>query len=126
MLGALADNTRWDILETIVNADNKIAYSEIQKALNISDDKKGPFNYHLKELQKAGWIRNYIETKEGTKEKSLLSENFHQIRVEPFVRRLGKVYYVQYTQRNSDMKKIIKKLNELENNVSDIIKTIEA
>ncbi|MCH7560001.1 MAG: winged helix-turn-helix transcriptional regulator [Thaumarchaeota archaeon] len=73
VLGALADDTRWNILEAIVNSDNKIAYSEIKKVLNVSDDKKGPLNYHLKELQKAGWIRNSIEDREGTRNKSFYS-----------------------------------------------------
>ena len=31
VLGALADDTRWDILEEIINSHNEIAYSEIRK-----------------------------------------------------------------------------------------------
>ena len=70
LLRILGDETRWKILESIINTDNKQSYAEIKHNLNIPDDGKGPFNYHLKELQKAGWLRNTLEKESEDSERS--------------------------------------------------------
>jgi len=70
LLRILGDETRWKILESIINTDNKQSYAEIKHNLNIPDDGKGPFNYHLKELQKAGWLRNTLEKESDDSERS--------------------------------------------------------
>ena len=66
VLKSLGDETRWKMLEFIINNNNKQSYTEIKHALKISDEKKGPFNYHLKELQKAGWLRRTLESEKDT------------------------------------------------------------
>jgi len=54
----LGDENQWRILECIINNDNKVKYSGIQKKIVIP---KGTLNYHLKELQKGGWIRRWSQ-----------------------------------------------------------------
>ena len=66
VLKSLGDETRWKILEFIIGNNNKQSYTEIKHELKISDEKKGPFNYHLKELQKAGWLRRTLESEKDT------------------------------------------------------------
>lgn len=60
LISSLKDETQWEILEIIIQTNNKISYSQLKTKLNISDDEKGKLNYHLKELQKGGWLRNWI------------------------------------------------------------------
>lgn len=50
----LKDENQWKILECLINENNEAKYSVILKTLQIP---KGTLNYHLKELQKGGWLR---------------------------------------------------------------------
>ncbi|MCH7560002.1 MAG: hypothetical protein IIC67_01300 [Thaumarchaeota archaeon] len=61
-----------------------------------------------------------------SKDRHILDDNFYQIQIEPYIQRLGKVYLIQYSQRDSDKNVIIEKLEKLENNVRNIIKMIES
>ncbi len=72
LFGCFKDGSkRWEILESIINEDNKSSYTKIKKNLDFGDNEKGTFNYHLKELQKAGWLRNILEADSGsTRERS--------------------------------------------------------
>lgn len=54
----LSDENQWSILECLINKDNKAKYTTIQKTLEIP---KGTLNYHLKELQKGGWLRRWSQ-----------------------------------------------------------------
>jgi DNA-binding PadR family transcriptional regulator len=60
LVKGLHDETKWKILELLV-INEKLSYTQIKTQLEIGDESKGTLNYHLKELQKAGWIRNWIE-----------------------------------------------------------------
>ncbi len=61
LIDKIGDETHWKILECLINNENKLSYTQLKQKLRITDDKKGTFNYHLKELQKAGWLRNWLE-----------------------------------------------------------------
>lgn len=54
LITQISDEKEWNILECLINKDSKVRYSVIQKTLGIP---KGTLNYHLKELQKSGWLR---------------------------------------------------------------------
>ena len=62
LITQLSDENQWDILECLVNNENKVRYSVIQKILDIP---KGTLNYHLKELQKGGWLRRKSQKGSG-------------------------------------------------------------
>ena len=61
LVKSLHDDTKWRVLELLID-NQKLSYTQIKNKLAIGDDaSKGTLNYHLKELQKSGWIRNWIE-----------------------------------------------------------------
>ena len=60
----ITDEKQWKILEFLIQNDNELSYTQIREKLKISEQQKSKLNYHLKELQKAGWLRNWL--KKGT------------------------------------------------------------
>jgi len=57
----LKDEKQWKILEILSNNNNRLSYTAIKEQLGLSDTEKGTLNYHLKELQKVGMIKNWNE-----------------------------------------------------------------
>lgn len=60
LVRGLHDDTKWQILELLISNNNKVSYTQIKNGLGV-DESKGPLNYHLKELQKSGWVRNWVD-----------------------------------------------------------------
>ena len=57
----LTDEKQWKILEFLIQNDNELSYTQLREKLEIPEEKKSKFTYHLKELQKAGWLRNWLK-----------------------------------------------------------------
>jgi len=58
LISNITNEKEWKILEFLIQNDNELSYTQLRKKLEISENKKNMFTYHLKELQKAGWLRN--------------------------------------------------------------------
>lgn len=64
LMNNITDEKEWKILEFLIQTDNELSYTQLRKKLEISENRKNVLTYHLKELQKAGWLRNWL--KKGT------------------------------------------------------------
>lgn len=75
LITTLGDENQWKILEFLISNDNKLSYTQLKEKLKVPEEKKGKLNYHLKELQKAGWIRNWLKagTTKDERQKSFYS-----------------------------------------------------
>lgn len=61
-----------------------------------------------------------------TSKTPILGESMFQLKIEPYMRKLGKGYYIRHVIREPEQSVAIEKLNTLKNNVADMIKTLEA
>lgn len=60
------------------------------------------------------------------KNTSLLNEDYYQIKIEPSIQRLGKTYFIQYSQRSRDYKHLLKFLSEMPMTIEKAIQKIES
>ena len=75
LITTLGDKKQWRILELLISNDNKLSYTQLKDKLEVPEKQKGKLNYHLKELQKGGWIRNWLKagTTSAERQKSFYS-----------------------------------------------------
>jgi len=64
LFDTMGHENKWKILELLLNNNNEMSYTGLLNGLDLEQDEHGKLNYYLKELQKGGWIRNFV--KEGT------------------------------------------------------------
>lgn len=116
LLGPLRNPRYWEILEILINNNNKIPYTELRKKLQMSDKQKGVLNYYLNELEKGGWLRNYTEPGNEITDKysSFYSvTKFGQKVIEGILQAMNKASYpdplIEYAKFVSDIPKIATK-----------------
>lgn len=61
LISSIRDKKQWEILEFLIQNNNQLSYSKLQRKLKISDTGKFKLTYHLKELVKNGWLRNQVK-----------------------------------------------------------------
>ncbi len=52
---------QWDIIESLINNENDLSYTELRENLGLGLDEKGDLNYHLNNLEESGWLRNIVK-----------------------------------------------------------------
>jgi len=60
------------------------------------------------------------------KGKSMIDEEYYQLRIEPYIQGLGKSYFIQFSRRNPNRKTIEGIIINFENHVKEIINQIES
>ena len=62
MITELKNEKQWIILESIIDENNSISYTHLREKLGYSLEKKGDLNYHIKSLERSGWLQNKVKT----------------------------------------------------------------
>jgi hypothetical protein len=60
-ISSLKNEKQWEILEVLLSNDNELSYTNLREKIGLSTLEKGDLNYHLKELEKGGWLRNVVK-----------------------------------------------------------------
>jgi len=60
-ISALKNEKQWSILEALITFNNELSYTRLREEIGLESSEKGDLNYHLKELEKGGWLRNVVK-----------------------------------------------------------------
>jgi DNA-binding MarR family transcriptional regulator len=61
-ISSLKNEKQWEILEVLLSNNNELSYTNLREKIGLSTSEKGDLNYHIKELEKGGWLRNVVKS----------------------------------------------------------------